>query len=364
MLHSIKVWSMDKTHLILSFAHRGEAQSFLKERPFKPISQNLYQWEDEDALRTLIICGEGLDITILSLAKILGQKKARSIINLGICGHIKRPGEVFRLGQAVQVRTTMKAYQNNELAFKTFTTEDLELPLPKADSISTEKRILNKDNHEKLQNFASLVDRESWANGFVANHYQIPFSVIKIVSDFADGEFCQAVKEEAAVWSDSLLREYVKWENLILDKPSTEEKSNASEFPELYFTISQERSLNNLLKALYLKGKTLDQIKGEAQYSAICSLKLHPKQKTKIFIERIKDSLNPLEKELREKLQLQTKNLSQAGYQIRFDNGFEKETLHLSISLNSDEELKRAKRALDQFNYQKYKSIIKGEDLV
>lgn len=356
---------MDKTHLILSFAHRGEAQSFLKELPFKSIAQDHYQWEDGSIKRSLIITGEGLENTTLKLAKTLGGQSADHLINLGICGHIPRAGEEFSIGQVVQVRTTMKAESTNDLVFKSYTTSpSIKLQLPQVDLISTVSRVLDKKIHTKFNPFASLVDREAWAIGLVADHYQTPFSVIKVISDFADGEFCQMVKDDALIWSDSLLREYLKWEAILLDQEKESDENFTLDFPELYLTVSQERTLSNLLKALRLKGREISSLKEETNYNDICSQKIHPKKKSKIFLENLKDILNPLEKDLRDRLSQQTKLLSQAGFQVRFDQGFEKEVLHLNISLENEEEYKRAIKALEQYDFKKFQKTIRGDLLV
>ncbi len=358
---------MKKPHIFFHFAHRKEAQSFLKEWSLKSVEEGLYFGEGEHFQRSLLISGEGIHKTTLNLTRAIALSEGVSaVFHMGVCGHIPRPGEDFPLGQAVCLRSCI--HKNESLDFKTFSCEKSHTDLPVLDIITLEQRVLNIDEHEKLSAFASLVDREAWAAAQVANFYEIPFYGIKVISDFADGEFCQSVKDDAAIWSDTLYRSFESWEMSQQNKAPFKHEEKGKEldlqnnFKELHITVSQERTLKNLISALMLKGHDLESIKKDCDFESILEVPGHAKNKTKLFITRMQELLNPLEKEIKEKLLKQTQYLEKAGFNIRFDQGLEQDLLHLQITLDKKDGFKRAARALEQYNFEEFQRILRAQD--
>lgn len=353
---------MGKPHFIYHFAHRKEAQSFLKEWSFKAMEDGLYFTQEDRCDRTLLISGEGLHKTGLKLTRILAlATNPTHVFHLGVCGHLQRPGESFSIGQAVSLRSCL--HKSDTLDFKTFTSAGHVEGLPHLDIMTLEQRLLNAKDHDSILPFASLVDREAWASAQVASFYELPFYGIKVISDYADGEFCQSVKDDAALWSDTLFRSYLNWEEDFFQLPldQSRELDLKDFFPELHITVSQERTLRNLTSALMIKGHDWESLKSAAHYQEILSLSGHAKTKTKQLIQNLQELLNPLEKVIKEKLVAQTQYLEKAGFSVRFDQGYEKDLLHLNITIEGKEDLKRAARALEQYNYEEYCAILRAE---
>lgn len=340
-------------HRLLCFAHRGEAKSFFHEYNFKAIGENFYECDDH---LSLIIMGEGTNSTLINLTRalvFLSQKYSKlEVINLGVCGALSDSPFKFEINQVVEIGT---CYAQDE--FKSFTCEKGDTSI-----ISTKERVLNQDQSKSLSHFAPLVDREAWAVGLVCQELKVPFQVIKVVSDFADGDICARVKEDTEIWSDSLLRALKTLNNSEGVSENSDTFSFKEKLPELHITLSQERKLKQLLKALSLKGHDLDSVLSHSNYRKLVTQDIRPKEKTKELTLRLQELLNPLEKTLREKLSQNTEVLKKAGFQVSFDQGYEQERVHLHTTLESEAQINKLITALESYDFMELRNILRGKD--
>lgn len=369
--------SRQRRHILLSFAHRGEAKAFLQEMKWTPLNKEgeLYslngQKENAEEAVSLVITGEGREQVLIKLSTGLTLLKERYpndefiVLNLGVCGHLLGHPQRFDKEEIVSVKTcySQKGASDEEMEFKSFTTlDDKNNSFSSADIVSSNIRVLDSSNAERLSHFAPLVDREIWATGLVCHELNTPFASLKVVSDFADGDICVRVKDDTDRWSDLLLRAFYHWQESNEDFKAPQEELWPELHQNLHITVSQERRLKQLLKALKLKGKSKEEVLKSTSFEEIIAQDIRPKDKTKLFLEALTDFLNPLEKKLREELNQVTSSLKEAGFNVRFDQGHESEVLHLTSSLERETQINKMIAALESFNFNKFRQLLRGEE--
>lgn len=352
---------------ILCFAHRGEAKAFLSELPFKPHKdlnsdlQGTYSLEDQGRKLTLIITGEGKERAMINLTKTLSFLRAKNptdnyaVINLGVCG-LLRVGE-FQIGDAHLIRTVYSEASSQKMEFKSYS-QNLFDSTDSIDCVTTQERILDDQRATQLSHFAPLVDKEAHAFAMVCDQLQTPFAAIKVISDEARGEICSQVKEEANIWSDTLLKKYHQLYPLT-SLPSPQEEITID---GLHITVSQQRVLKNLLNACEKKGYSKEDAFKKAKLSLVLESEIRPKDRTKAFLENLSQILNPLNHSFKEKLNQIVSPLENAGFKVKFDQNFEDDTLHLSADLQSQKQINDYIQALEEFDYLKVKSLFSGEE--
>lgn len=350
-------------HPILCFAHRGEAKAFLAELPFKPSGdlENTYHYLEDDILFTLTLTGEGTQNATAHLAFLLGHLKALhpeksfGVLNLGVAG-LLRKDQGLDIGKAYLVRTL---YANDELGkplFKSYTSNLFESP-SSIDCITSSLRVLNKEHSINLSHFATLVDREAHGIGMVCESFQTPFAIIKVISDEAEGEICSQVKEEAPLWSDLLLKKYLE----VFPTAKLPFEAEELEIPGLHITVSQQRLLQNLLKACELKGIDKELALKRAHLSEILEQDIRPKDKTKRLLECLVEVINPLEADFQKELKNIIKPLEENGFKVRFEQGFEDDTIHLSTTLQHQKNINNLIQGLESFNYLRLQGLFRGQ---
>jgi len=160
---------------LLTFAHRGEAQHFLKNDDYKPLEfefKGLYKNERN----YLLITGEGLQSTEERMSALLSQPNLTiyKVINLGIAGTFD---ENLKLESVHSVKLIKKEDES-----ETFQSSDVYADII---CISAFNRVLNVEYKNNLAKRAQIVDRELWAYAKVCNKYQIPIYSFKLISDYA-----------------------------------------------------------------------------------------------------------------------------------------------------------------------------------
>lgn len=164
---------------LLVFAHRGEAQAFLKGRNFREVDfafNGVFQSEKE----LLLLCGEGLDAAEERLSTLLGAfgKDISLVLNLGIAGSLSdslTPGEIYPIRAAYREPEAVQA-------LPAFRSAD---PNARIDCISARRRVLTPAYAQRLAPFAPIVDRELWAIASLCAQQGIPFRSCKLISDRA-----------------------------------------------------------------------------------------------------------------------------------------------------------------------------------
>jgi hypothetical protein len=348
---------------LLTFAHRGEARSFLNEFSCKPTpyKENLFF----NGELYILISGEGPHKAMTELAISLGLIKALhpggeiSVTNLGICGALETG---FEVGEIREIRTIYSTSLSEAMEFKSFTSD---LPketnkVDRVDIVTAHKRVVDLETKERLSNFAPLVDREAWGFAFACQSAGVSFTCFKLISDLAEGEICQVVKEQADEWSELLLEKYLTMSN---DPRVNDARDLPYQLNELHITLSQRRRLHHLFRALELKGIEAQEALINCDFSELIKQKKRSKEITKELTQKLHSLVYPLNTALESSLSAQTEVLRKSGLQVRFDQDLEREILHLSLTACSAHEMKIASEALGSFDFEKYISILRGQSV-
>lgn len=338
---------------LLVFAHRAEAQTFLKQANYRSIeSKNFPIYRNDDSY--LIICGEGifnaLECTSATLSKF---EDINLVLNFGVAGALDDKSE---LDSIVEVRTCY-AIINDVLEFKSFTSTSK----TKIDCITSSSRALDNTEAVKLTPFANIVDRELWAISKAAGNYSVDFKAFKLISDLpyqqdSSQSICEIVKEKAEYYSDKLYKEYLN----ILDHPSIEKKFSIEVYKELYFTISQYRSYSTLMTQLLTKYESEEAILKLISIDKIISLEVLPKQRTSILLEKLREILTPFNSKLQTQLNSVLSPLHEARVKTTLSKNLESDQFKISATIQNEVELKKIVRALSNLDYQAYKSLMRG----
>lgn len=192
-----------KQKTLLAFAHRGEAEAFLKQGRFKalPFSfKGLYESERE----MLLLTGEGIHSVIEKLGAVCAafHQNISEIINLGIAGSLNNEVE---LGKIYAIRMILREGVSPN-SFPVFRSADV---TAQTDCITAEKRVLEKSYAARLASFAPVVDRELWAIASLCSRFGLPFRSYKLISDRA-GEDAETlnIKRRATEYSARLYEHY------------------------------------------------------------------------------------------------------------------------------------------------------------
>jgi hypothetical protein len=352
------------TAKLLIFAHRGEAQAFFNEWDFLPVTfhfTGLFKNNDH----YLLITGEGpkeaSEKTVATLA--VFKSEISQVFNIGIAGSLTPKLKVHDL---VWVRSSY-AQNAERCEFKSFTTKHHN----NIDCMTVNTRVTTLEEKKNLSNFADIVDRELWSIASAAHLFKIDFLALKLISDdLSSTDICQLVKEEAPALSKKLFAEY---QRLLKDQETKvplelhAPKSNKLEdfillHPKLYFTTSQARKLNTVLKGLSLK-KTLTDEEVKSLIADLVDQQAEDKtskELSKILLTVLSERLNPLNTQIKNKIMTSVAPLTDAGAQVNFDPELEQEFVQINFQIRSNKDQKKLMLALEQFNYQKIKDIFSG----
>jgi len=342
---------------LLIFAHRGEAQSFLKLDNLiatNTLFGNLYTGSDY----YLLITGEGFHCALEKVAAccgLLGQKIDR-LINFGICGSLS---DQYKIGEIISLRTIYFAH-GEKLQFKSFTTADNSACV---DALTVTERVLSPTLESRLVVYADLVEREAWACASVANLFKHPFYSYKYITDRVANnsqEICQHIKDSAEHYGQQLyqfyrsLRQTVPVERATLAPPMLE---------GFYFTASQQRKLASLLKSLSIKVPdfSLAQDQSRQLLQKIREHTAHPKHRTQELLENLEFQLNPFKKVLTERIHNRLKPLEEAHFQVSYDKQFESDQLKLTASIDSTKQIMQLIDGLKKFSWEDYQKIFTGQ---
>lgn len=341
---------------LLVFAHRGEAQVFLKKLHLKSLPfhfDGLYQSEDV----LLLITGEGLQNASERLSAVVAalRESILRIVNLGIAGGLDRAMDLEKI---FSIRTVYRS-ENAEMQFKTFTTADKTAAL---DIISASQRILRRESAEKLKPFANIVDREAWACASTADLFKIPFYCYKLLSDLPEeGTVCLDIRAQAEKYS-SLLFEF--YQNVHLTEPHAESSAASALLPDgFYASTAQLRQLKTLLKHLCIKLQLPEEeIIRKANPEKIIEQESREKQRTSLLLQALTDILNPFNARLRERLDDLTAPLASAGCRVKFSRDYEDDEVTITARIRHPQHLNKLQNALAAFDYDAVLKVLHGED--
>ncbi|GAB4016412.1 MAG: hypothetical protein Fur0010_16180 [Bdellovibrio sp.] len=342
---------------LLVFAHRGEAQVFLKELKLTSISFSFDGLYSNDKY-VLLICGEGEITAAVRTASVLAHfKDINHILNFGICGSLNTN---LKIKDCYEIKNVF-AQRQTEFEFKSFSSKRIS-KRPHLDLITSSYRVLEKEQADHLSVIAPLVDRELWGIAFSAQQMKIPFSSIKLISDLAGsgGEICQNIREEALEWSNCLYDEFLKIEdthveNNLLDFQIPQELS------DFHFTISQKRELKNLIQSFNSKKVTLNQVLSHIDENLLQDKKLRPKDKTSLLLKLMTEQLNPFHAKIKQLLNKEVEVLNSGVFRLAYDPTFESDELNLHARISHDRHIEQLRQGLNKLDYQKIKQILRGE---
>lgn len=330
--------SKEYTMILLSFAHRGEAQSFINYYGLKSDNNKLFT---SDRL-SLIITGEGIYESLISISHLIGQLKPEIIINYGIAGSLNKEAQ---LDQIYQIRTHY--YYSDNIEFKTYTDSTGSLDL-----ISSDSRIFDDQLAIKLSHFAHIVDREAWAIAKSASSYNTAFKTFKLISDNAGSEVnCFDIKNKAQFYSDQMLEHF---QNQVELKPIEKREKLA----QLNLSFTQMALLKRLLKLKVRKENLC-----ENDLIQEVNSKLHEKKREEcqLYLETLQNSILPFQAKAQQSFTEFTKELEQIGVNCSTDPNFEKQFLNINFKINSQKNIDNLIECLKKTNYSKLESIWEGK---
>jgi nucleoside phosphorylase len=189
--------------ILLTFAHRGEAQEFLEKKRFQVLDfsvNGFYDSTDE----FLLLTGEGIACTKERLSAVCGEFRHQiaEVINLGIAGGLSEEisiGEIYRIGAVLREPAGGQS-------FGTYRSAETSAAV---DCITAGKRVLDEEYALRLAGFAKVVDRELWGIAAVCAQLQLPFRSCKLISDRAgENTETQEIKRRAPEYSARLYQFY------------------------------------------------------------------------------------------------------------------------------------------------------------
>lgn len=321
---------------LLHFAHRGEAQTFIKNLHLKAVEGFGHIYQNDHLF--LIITGEGPHDTITQLAWSVGKFSIEEIINVGIAGALRNSVEV---GKIYSVRTSY-GHLNDKPIFHSYSTNTESI----LDCITTYERVLTDDFAKTLRPFADMVDRELWAVGKVANTFNIPFFSYKLISDKAgDTTACFDLKQRAQEFSEKLFHYYCSH----IDQELRDNEQEAEIKLPFHASFTQMKQITKLTKKI-------------ENSSLITEILIAPGiENAQNFIDKLEDIVNPVAKELKARIKEINRPLEDIGAQVLFDKNFENKKIKLQFEINSQTNIDNLKESLEKINFSAYEKIWNGE---
>ncbi|CBW25922.1 hypothetical protein BMS_1038 [Halobacteriovorax marinus SJ] len=339
---------------LLVFAHRAEAQTFLRQAQYKSIDlHGLSLYQNEDSY--LLITKEGIFNALEGATTVLASlDNIDSVINLGVAGGLDSRVEK---GAIYQIRTAYSII-NDKLEFKSYSSNSTST----IDCITSSSRTLTKEEADKLSCFAHIVDRELWAVAKAASNFSVEFKALKLISDLPYAEeneagICEIVKEKAEVYSDQLYKEFLKIEY------KENEKANfiINNYKELYFTVSQYRNYTTLISQLLTKFETEEEILREINIDSLLNIEALPKQRSALLLEKLRELLTPFNTKLNNQIEAILHPLKQSGLKITLSKNLESDQFKISATIDNEVELQKISKSLKNFNYKDYQLIMRGK---
>jgi len=198
--------------LLLTIAHKGEAQEFIK-RAFTQPTDFHFSGVYRDGADILLLTGEGIEQSILRVSSVLtyfGSKIDR-VLNMGIAGAVETRLQINQIYGIRQVyHELQKEHEYRPLKCKETHS--------KTDCVTTQQSVLSNKYANSLKVVAPVVDKELWGIGFTCEKYGITFKSYKLISDYAgDSTNPKELISKAPAFSKHLFDFY---KNLSLTKES------------------------------------------------------------------------------------------------------------------------------------------------
>lgn len=169
---------------LIYFATEAEAKVSLQRLKAVEIAADAYECD----LGTIIVGGVGILHTMHALSQYIAQ--ADEVWNLGVAGALQNR---YRLGEVVQIREIGRnnlfpnhlETRSQQFHGHLFATLSLNCPSGGARLVTSDYPIHQPHLASQLAAHADLVDMEGYAVAYLAQKWQKPCQVWKVVSDFA-----------------------------------------------------------------------------------------------------------------------------------------------------------------------------------
>lgn len=340
---------------LLLFAHRGEAQEFIKYYGLKPDPKDHFLYQGKE--RLLFISGEGIYEVFAKLGQLLGRHPIKKVINLGIAGSLSPK---VKVGEFHSIRTVY-AYGEQAL-FQSFTLQDNSAEL---DLITSTQRVLDDEVASQLSCFAPIVDRELWAAAKTCAQAKVELFSYKLISDMAGAETaCFDLKQRALEFSSELLKGYL----------GLDHSSDLSSDQEMNQMNAQKEALETPIpmsftqKARYLKAMNALNISQEFNHKDFNDTffsdpeiqRLPQKQKANLYIDRLECELNPLKKLTKDRFDMLSQEAKDIGANLIFDKNFEKKKFVLQMEINNQKNLDKLSQVAAKIKFKDFERVWDG----
>jgi hypothetical protein len=296
---------------------------------------------------TLLVTGEGLEAALLRASSTLAatETSAKAVINLGAAGVLRdgiETGRIFRIRTVYGERRRGLAHQQS------FTCRGAH---EVCDIIAASERVLDDDHAAGLAPFAHLVDRESWGIAMAAASFGVPFQAVKITSDRAGAAtLCWSVRESAFELS---LRLWEYYRDHLAEAPSPATVSPATwSVPEGFHASWSQMQLLLSLGARETPTAALEQFKA-ATTSA--------KDRTRRWLDWLRRSRNPRAAAMEERTRQILGGLRRHGWAVDSDPELEDPALTLRARVETERDLERIRRGLDEFSLPEWRRFFEGD---
>jgi hypothetical protein len=329
---------------LITMAHLGEAQGVIELFNLKRTTSQVFESDN----LTCLITGEGPFEAATSTAAQLGQKKYRSVINLGIAGSLS---EDFAVGTIHPVRSVYLVIDGKP-QFKSFKSFGEGL-----DCVTSFERILSPAKALPLSGIAHLVDREAWGVAMAAKTLAIPFHSYKLISDQAGSlGACEVVREKADEWSQMLalhLRAILVQE---------EKDTHIIDLAGYHFTFTTRHQFEQLLKKISLRDElSLDEVLDSLPIEAIRNETPQAKDRAKILLSYMEGKLDPLREKLKRGLSEWKSPYESSGIHLQTDPTWESPEIKIGFSISSEQELQQKIKSLNELNLKPFQDLRSGQ---
>ncbi|MEX0799152.1 MAG: hypothetical protein WEB87_02475 [Bacteriovoracaceae bacterium] len=332
---------------LLIFAHRGEAQEFIKHFSFKAQDSRNRLYMADDLL--LLITGEGIYEVFSQLGFVLGKYPVKKVINMGIAGSLDPK---LDLDQIVSIRTVY--CETGELQFQSFTLGDERACL---DAITASQRVLGSETAQKLAAFAPIVDRELWAAAKTCFQFKIPLLSFKLLSDYAGASTnCFDLKQKALKFSAALLERYL---GLNETNEKNEEEEEDIKIP-MQMSFTQRAKYKKNMQALRRSPSFCENSFLKGAKEVLTNEGLSPKQLANALLEQMELELNPIKQKTKLSFEKLSRPAKDAGANILFDKNFEKRKFVLQMEVNHQKNLDNLRQCLESLSFEQFEKVWNG----
>lgn len=359
---------------LLVFAHRGEAETFIKNQDRAENSKNqrtdLLVGKSED----ILITGEGVLNALAKVSAQLVNQDYDHVINLGLCGGLN--DDVHK--DKIYFIRSVYAYLETKPLFESFSgdLESYHIDAPQVDLMTSFERVLDQQKAVELSIFAPLVDREAYGIAKAAKLHHIPFTAIKIISDMpyiqSSTNLCEEIKSKAIFYGQRLFNFY---QTNLLDSPRKSREmlsplyfEEISHNPQFHFTFSLSQRIKKQLHSMQLK--LSDKYDNEESKKIIANIvdevvnefqNLHPKKRAKKLSDQLQVYLNPFETHLRAVMDSALLPLKQSHINYNIDFEQEKEGVQIAHWIQNNQQKNDLIESLKKLDISKIQKIQRGD---